>query len=31
MCVFSDMEKKMGGSFEKALSNLKRMVDVTSK
>ena len=31
MCIFSDMEKKMGGLFEKALSNLKRIVEVTSK
>jgi hypothetical protein len=31
MCIFADMEKKMGGSFEKALSNLKRIVEVTSK
>jgi len=31
MCIFSDMDKKMGDSFEKALSNLKRIVEVTSK
>lgn len=27
MCMFSDMDKKMGGSFEKGLSNLKRIVE----
>jgi hypothetical protein len=31
MCMFADMEKKMGGSFEKALSNLKRIVEGASK
>jgi hypothetical protein len=31
MCIFADMEKKMGGSFEKALSNLKRITEGASK
>ena len=27
MCIFADMEKKMGGSFEKALTNLKHIAE----
>ena len=28
MCIFADMETKMGASFEKGLSNLKRIVEM---